>query len=75
MQPDDVGRVEGGHGVDRDWQAMPAEAVLDRLDVAATRGLTSAAAAARLARDGPNRLPVEPPPGVVKIGVRQLRAH
>ena len=74
MESNGAATVERGHRVEGHWQATAPEAVLDRLDVAGSSGLTSAAAAARLERDGPNRLPVKPPPGAIEIGVRQLRS-
>jgi magnesium-transporting ATPase (P-type) len=37
-------------------------------------GLTSAEARARLARHGPNVLPTTPPPGVLEVGLRQLKS-
>jgi magnesium-transporting ATPase (P-type) len=37
-------------------------------------GLTSAEARSRLAQFGPNTLPSEPPPGVLEIGLRQLKS-
>ena len=58
---------------DRHWHALPASEVLRRLDAPAT-GLDRAEAAARLERCGPNVLPTKPPPGVLEIGLRQLKS-
>jgi P-type Ca2+ transporter type 2C len=55
------------------WHALPAGEVLRRLDAPAT-GLGQAEAAARLARCGPNVLPTKPPPGVLEVGLRQLKS-
>jgi len=55
------------------WHALPAGEVLRRLEAPAT-GLGQAEAAARLARRGPNVLPTKPPPGILEVGLRQLRS-
>jgi Ca2+-transporting ATPase len=56
-----------------DWHALRAGTVLHRL-ASTEAGLSGAEAAARLARDGPNRLPTQAPPGVLAIGLRQLKS-
>lgn len=46
------------------WYALPADEVTAKLGVDPATGLSSAEAAARLAKNGPNALPAEkPPPG------------
>jgi magnesium-transporting ATPase (P-type) len=56
-----------------DWQALPAQATLDRLE-ASVAGLTSVEAALRLRRAGPNLLPTTAPPGALQVGLRQLKS-
>ncbi len=51
--------------------ALPPEALLDALG-SSRHGLTREAAAARLAEEGPNRLPRPLPPGVAQIFLRQF---
>ncbi len=53
------------------WQALPAGDVMDALRTSAS-GLTSAEAADRLARHGPNRLPQEPAAPWWRIAARQF---
>ena len=48
------------------WYALSAEDVTARLGVDPAAGLSAARAAELLARDGPNALPVEPPPSAVR---------
>ena len=55
------------------WHALPASEALRRLDAPET-GLDRAEAAARLERCGLNLLPTKPPPGILEIGVRQLKS-
>jgi magnesium-transporting ATPase (P-type) len=55
------------------WHDRPAAAALEAFATTPT-GLAQAEAAARLARDGRNRLPSVPPPGLLEIGVRQLKS-
>ena len=55
------------------WHALPASEVLRLLDASAT-GLSRAGAAARLERCGPNLLPTKPPPGILEVGLRQLKS-
>lgn len=56
-----------------DWHAQGAAAVLQRL-ASTEAGLSGAEVAARLARDGPNLLPTQVPPGMLAIGLRQLKS-
>lgn len=56
-----------------DWHALRAGAVLRRLE-STEAGLSGTEAAARLARDGRNLLPTQVPPGVLAIGLRQLKS-
>jgi Ca2+-transporting ATPase len=48
------------------WYAREPKAVLDQLHVAVDAGLTAADAQHRLERDGPNALPVEQPPSMLR---------
>jgi P-type Ca2+ transporter type 2C len=54
------------------WHAEPLPHVLDLL-AASERGLDDAAAATRLAADGPNELPKARPPSALRIFARQFR--
>ena len=56
-----------------DWQALPAQTTLDRLETSVA-GLTSVEAALRLRRAGPNLLPTTAPPGALQVGLRQLKS-
>jgi len=56
-----------------DWQALPAQTTLDRLETSVA-GLTSVEAALRLRRAGPNLLPTMAPPGALQVGLRQLKS-
>ncbi|MBI2077229.1 MAG: HAD-IC family P-type ATPase [Euryarchaeota archaeon] len=49
------------------------EAILGRLDANPGAGLDAAEAARRLARDGPNELPEERPPSMVRLFLRQFQ--
>jgi magnesium-transporting ATPase (P-type) len=62
------------HETVRAWHALPAAAVLAALDSVGSVGLTEAAAAARLRRDGRNALPASRAPQPVRIVLRQLRS-
>ncbi|MEX6724571.1 cation-translocating P-type ATPase [Parapedomonas caeni] len=53
------------------WHRLAPEACLARLD-SSPGGLSTAEAQARLARDGANRLPHKPPPGLVRLFGRQF---
>ncbi|MBK7904058.1 MAG: HAD-IC family P-type ATPase [Proteobacteria bacterium] len=57
----------------KDWHALSSQATLELLDVPET-GLTRAEAAVRLERAGRNLLPTKPPPGMLEIGLRQLKS-
>jgi P-type Ca2+ transporter type 2C len=57
------------------WYALAPDAVLERLDVDPDRGLTAAAAAHRLASDGPNTLPAESPPPGWRRFLAQYRSY
>ncbi|MDJ0934716.1 MAG: HAD-IC family P-type ATPase [Kiloniellales bacterium] len=54
------------------WHAMPAEAVLSKLD-AREGGLSTAEAKQRRARFGPNRLPRPRQPGALRLYLRQFK--
>ena len=56
------------------WHAMPCPQVIDRLQSDGGRGLGQAAAAARLAAGGRNRLPAPQPDAPVVVLLRQLRS-
>jgi Ca2+-transporting ATPase len=66
--PDDEQKVER-----QAWHALDAAAALTALD-SGEKGLTSAEAAARLERYGPNLLPVSPPESAWRVLIRQLRS-
>jgi magnesium-transporting ATPase (P-type) len=57
----------------RNWQALSAHDALEFL-AADEAGLTGLEAQARLAQYGPNVLPSQPPPGALRITVRQLKS-
>ena len=59
-------------GVTVAWHAMPAEAVLSKLD-AREGGLSTAEAKQRRARFGPNRLPRPRQPGALRLYLRQFK--
>ena len=61
---DQVRAAEGGTGTA--WYALPAKEVAARLGVDPAAGLTAARAAELLAKNGPNALPVEQPPSVIR---------
>jgi Ca2+-transporting ATPase len=54
------------------WFTKAPDAVAQELVVDPERGLSSAEAAERLARHGPNSLPEEPPPSLIKVALAQL---
>jgi Ca2+-transporting ATPase len=54
------------------WHALAADAVLDRLGVRPTRGLSADEARARLQRDGPNRLAEPPEPPLLSLVAQQF---
>ncbi len=56
------------------WHAMPCPQVIDRLQSDGGRGLDQAAAAARLAAGGRNRLPAPQPDAPVVVLLRQFRS-
>ncbi len=56
-----------------DWQALPTQATLARLEASAA-GLTNVEAALRLQRAGPNLLPTTAPPSALQVGLRQLKS-
>lgn len=53
------------------WHQLSVQQALERLGATVT-GLSSAEAAERLARHGPNSLPVKPPPGLAIIFIHQF---
>ena len=57
--------------VDTGWHTAPADDVAARLGTG-PRGLTQAEAAARLARDGPNALPEQPPTSALVVLLHQF---
>ncbi len=56
-----------------DWYSRSADDAAAAFDVDPERGLTSAEAASRLSRDGPNEITAEKPPSVWAIAFQQLR--
>ena len=77
LRGDAPGTGEGhpdDHQDDRpDWHARPAAAAVAALDASASRGLTAAAAAARLDEHGANALPVPPSRSGLATFVGQFR--
>ena len=67
-----VSRVEAQ--ADRDWFAMPLQAVLEALSGTAS-GLSDDEAARRLAEHGANLLPRRKPPTLFEILLRQFRTR
>jgi len=57
------------------WYSLDAGEVAKRLEVSVETGLTSAEASARLARSGPNTLPVENPPSMLKRLLAQYTSY
>ena len=57
------------------WYALSAEEVTARLGVDPAAGLSAARAAELLARDGPNALPVEPPPSPVRRFLAEFTSY
>ena len=57
------------------WYALSAEDVTARLGVDPAAGLSAARAAELLARDGPNALPVEPPPSAVRRFLAEFTSY
>ena len=57
------------------WYALSAEDVTARLGVDPAAGLSAARAAELLARDGPNALPVEPPPSPVRRFLAEFTSY
>jgi Ca2+-transporting ATPase len=58
---------------DGSWYSVTASAVADGFDVDADLGLSSAAAAERLDRYGPNSIPKEPPPSYWQVLFQALK--
>jgi Ca2+-transporting ATPase len=57
------------------WYALSAEEVTARLGVDPAAGLSAARAAELLAKDGPNALPVEPPPSPIRRFLAEFTSY
>ena len=57
------------------WYALPTEEVAARLGVDPAAGLSAARAGELLARNGPNALPVEPPPSPVRRFLAEFTSY
>ena len=66
--------AEGAGGAEK-WYALSADEVTRKLGVDASSGLSAAAAADLLRKDGPNALPAEKPPPGWKLFVAQYRSY
>ena len=66
---------EGSASAGEHWYALSAEEVTARLGVDPAAGLSAARAAELLARDGPNALPVEPPPSAVRRFLAEFTSY
>jgi Ca2+-transporting ATPase len=56
------------------WHALSPEEMLARIETSPERGLTTAEAAVRLVRYGPNALPEQKPPSLLALFFRQFRS-
>ena len=66
---------EGSASAGEHWYALSAEEVTARLGVDPAAGLSAARAAELLAKNGPNALPVEPPPSPVRRFLAEFTSY
>ena len=67
-----AGSQDGRDGTHPAWHALAAEVALQRLGASPERGLSTAEAARRLARFGPNTLPRQAPPAPLALLAKQV---
>src|SRR5271166_2217323 len=66
---------EGSASAGEHWYGLSAEEVTARLGVDPAAGLSAVRAAELLAKDGPNALPVEPPPSPVRRFLAEFTSY